>query len=167
MLKHHNILKIFTLRTFVLVAHILGQRLKLTQASNDLDLFVFTTRKWSWGKIMFSLVSVCHSVLRGCIVTITHNASGHGYPLPKTWDLGTYSPPFLLTSGEHHWRHGTYPNPPDIWWLLPKHVRLTIGRYAFYGNAFLLPLIPGRMHIKMIYIMHHAAGGICYWIIFA
>ena len=37
-----------------------------------------------------------------------------GYPLlldMRPWDL-----PPLLTSGGHHWRHGTYTLTTDIWW---------------------------------------------------
>ena len=63
------------------------------------DERIFTAHKRSCGKVMFSQVSVCHSV-----------QGVHMWPLPMMhWDLtfpdtrhgGTYLP--LLTSGGHHW----------------------------------------------------------------
>ena len=67
---------------------------------------------------MFSRVSVI--LLRGPHMTIIHNALGHGYPFLapppspiryQTWDLPPHL--LLLTSGSHHWTHGTYPLLPS------------------------------------------------------
>ena len=58
---------------------------------------IFTARKRSCRKVMFSKVSVI-LFRRGPQMTIAHDALGHGYlPLPHTLSL-------LLTSGGHHLR---------------------------------------------------------------
>ena len=74
-----------------------------------------------WGEYTGACLSFC-SMGGGPHVTITHDTLRHGYPLPQRH--GTYYPtpplipdmgptpiptPLLLTSGGHHWRHGTLP----------------------------------------------------------
>ena len=58
-------------------------------------------------KVMFSVVSVHHSVYRGV-----------------PCDLNVQGPPMLVTSGSHHWKpvqmcllNDPPPTTADIWWL--------------------------------------------------
>ena len=106
----------------------------------------------SCGKVMFSQVSVCHSVHRvvGTAYASWDRSQGRvALPFPPSphWisDLGTYPP--LLTSGGYHWRPvrtcslEDQPPPPTstyIWWWSPKHVRLASRRYASYWSGVLL-----------------------------
>ena len=106
---------------------------------------VVTTRQWSCGKVMFTQVSVCHSVQEGSPCdhySWMHWTSLYRPPSPTLTPDIRPSPTQLVTSGDHHWRSvqtcslekphtGT-----DIWW--PKHVWLESGRYASSENAFFL-----------------------------
>ena len=64
---------------------------------NSICKAIFTTRQQSSGRVMFSLVSVCHSVQCLCVwggphVTITHDAL----------DITVQPPPLVLTSSGGH-----------------------------------------------------------------
>ena len=110
-----------------------------------LDIELVTARQQSSGKVMFSVVSVCHSVChsvhRGSNVTITHDAL----------DLTVQGPqphPQLVTSGGHYWRHietCSFEDPlpwSDIWLWLLKHTCMIgrSGQCTFYWNAFLFSM---------------------------
>ena len=114
-----------------------------------------TARKRSCGKVMFSHVSVCHSVQGDPM-----------WPLPMMyWDMGTPPPApryqtwvvitgnmgptsLLLTSGGHHWRPvqtcsledqpPLHPSGTGLYWWPPKRVWLASGQYASYWNTVLL-----------------------------
>ena len=102
--------------------------------------YIFTTRQRSWGKVMFSVVSVC-SQEGGSHVNITHDTldlTVHAFPRPprhQTWESPRPHPP-----GPLNIRHGTLlapsPKASDIWWPL-KNVRLASRRYVSYWNVFL------------------------------
>ena len=131
-----------------------------------IDGNLFTTRKQSCGKVMFSVVSVCHCIHGRspcdhypCCIGPHHTGTPSplgmgphyaGTPGGREWKpIQTCSPEDKPpTSAEVHWpRMETCSNlftwgpPPstDIWWLL-KHIYiwLTSGRYTSYWNVFLL-----------------------------
>ena len=100
-------LKIFVLRSISNN----GNGLNLVYSWSDLVILtsiIFTARKWSCGKVIFSQASV-HSRSRGWLHHL-HHGIGHMVVYPLTSGLGTYSPP----------RHKTWvPTPPTatyIWW---------------------------------------------------
>ena len=74
---------------------------------------LITGRERRYGKVIFSQVSVCHSVQGDPHVAVTHDALRHGYPPTLNTKHGTYlAPP--------HTRHGTYLSPlPYQAWDLP------------------------------------------------
>ena len=116
-------------------------------------IVIITTRQRSWGKVMFSLMSVCLYVNRGspchhytwCIGThCTDSPLALAPPRHQTWGLPYASPSY---PGSDNWWPSLEtcsnlftwgpPNSTDIWWL-PKHICIASGRYASYWNAFLL-----------------------------
>ena len=95
-----------------------------------LDLLFFTTRQRSCWELMFSQMSVCHSVQGGSHVTNTHDSLD--LTVHPATDMGPHSTGTspAVTSGGHHWGpvqtcslQNLPPTSTDIWWLL-KHVRL-------------------------------------------
>ena len=96
---------------------------------------IFTTRKRSCGKVIFSQVSLI--LFTGCPhVMTTHDALGHGYPLDTRH--GTYPPPLPLpslllpTSDGHH--RGPVQTcslkdlPPWFWHLVVAIKTHTVGK---------------------------------------
>ena len=125
--------------------------------SQDVELNIIPARQRSFGKIMFSVMSVCVSV----------SQEGLMWPLPMIyWASLCSSPPLpqyralaldplLVTSGGQDWRpvqtcSPKQTPPPGLTsghWLL-KHVQWKIGRYASYWNAFLLVIgLETKVHI--------------------
>ena len=92
------------------------------------SLFI-TARKRSCGKVMFSVVSVCHFVRRGSHVSITNHHTGTPYLCTRNApSQSSPHPALLMASGGQHWKPvetcSLEDHPPtgtDIWWLL-KHV---------------------------------------------
>ena len=97
------------------------------------DVMSITACQGSCGKVMFSVVSVCHSVQRadGFHVIITHNI----LCITVQLDMGSHCTealsPLLMSSGGQNWRpvqllRLVHPRTPltsaDIWWLW-KHVQ--------------------------------------------
>ena len=112
--------------------------------SNVLWKETVTARQRSCGKVMFSVVSVHHSVHGGGFPCdhypwcIRHHCSG---PYPPS-----QAPPPTILLAKIWWRSlvtcsnlftwGPTSTSTYIWWP-PKHVWFASGRYASYWNAFL------------------------------
>ena len=91
---------------------------------------IFTTRQWSWGKVMFSYVSVCLLVHRRVPSDRQPCCIGpHCTGAPWTWgltELGSPLAPAPLLNMGPHWTGIPDPNPSTPIWDLTGQVTTTV-----------------------------------------
>ena len=106
-----------------------------------------TSRQQNWGKVMFSQVSVCHSVWGSPHVTITLDALDLTvqvplalFPSPSDIWPGTPWPhpkpcPLWVTTGCHHWRPVqtcSFEDLPWEWLLMVATEACTVSKWAVH-----------------------------------